>query len=132
MAALGGAIAGLVIYCVFTPTSRGNQYFLRAGFTFGVIAVGLGVRRACSTGPGSDRRARRSALGAAGLAFAVVLVLGQLEPSRARPRARHRQPPVPLLGWAWRLGVLAAIGAATGTSPPAPGAGAARPRRRCC
>ena len=39
---LGGALAGVATYLVLTQPSSGNQYFLRAGFTFGVILSAWG------------------------------------------------------------------------------------------
>src|SRR5262249_52603284 len=73
---VGGATAGPAIYLVFSQPSSGNQYFTRAGFTFGVIASAWGFAELYERS--RLGRGATQALIAVAAAFSVVLVWAQL------------------------------------------------------
>jgi hypothetical protein len=104
---LGGALAGPGLYLTFSQPAAGNQYFTRAGFTFGVILSAWGwvllAERARL-----DRRA--AVVLAAGTAIvAGILVRIQVDQAGLPPVGRPYSPLVPLLKWSV---ALAAVGAA--------------------
>ncbi len=105
---LGGAIAGPAIYLVFNQTSSGNQYFTRAGFTFGVMLSAWGFAEVCERARLSA--AARNALIAFAAAFSVVLVWVQLTYAGPQSPGDSFSPLVPLLRWASVLAVVAFIG----------------------
>ncbi|HZN73996.1 MAG TPA: hypothetical protein VFC00_20195 [Micromonosporaceae bacterium] len=108
---LGGAIAGPALYLLFSQPGGGNQYFTRAGFTFGVILSAWGwvllLDRARL-----DRRAA-IVLGAGTVVFGLLLVRIQLDHAGRAPFDSPFSPLVPLLRWSGALaafGVVVAIG----------------------
>jgi hypothetical protein len=103
---LGGITAGVATYVVFSQPSSGSQYFLRVGFTFGVILSAWGyvdlVERA------SLPRPARLTLGGFGLVFAFVLTWVQVDAAAPVEPGDALSPLVPLLSWGgWLL--LAAL-----------------------
>ncbi|HET8683173.1 MAG TPA: hypothetical protein VFM54_15080 [Micromonosporaceae bacterium] len=103
---LGGALAGPALYLVLGHPAGGNQYFLRAGFTFGVLLSAWGfalvLDHARLTGAG------RRALGWFAVAFAAVLVAAQLRYADPTPFGWGYRPLVPILHWSAAL-VLAGV-----------------------
>ncbi|WP_344127161.1 hypothetical protein [Luedemannella flava] len=109
---LGGAIAGVACYFVFKQTSGGNEYFTRAGFTFGVILSAWGYVELAEKV--ALPRWGRWTLATVTVAFGAALVWVQLTVAGAAPvrtPGNSYAPLVPLLQWA---GVLAAIAAVAG------------------
>ncbi|WP_148086547.1 hypothetical protein [Micromonospora sp. HM5-17] len=106
---LGGTLAGLVFYLALAQSGGGNQYFLRAGFTFAVVLSAWGyvlvAERADLT-----RRAR-AGIGLVALALAVVLVAVQLRYAGPAPGGWPFDSLRPLLWWSGGLAVLAVLGA---------------------
>jgi hypothetical protein len=102
---LGGALAGPVLYLLLEQPGDGNQYFTRAGFTFGVIASAWGYAMVL------DRvrlsRQGRVALAVGAGALAVILVATQWLAAGPAPTGQPYRPLLPLLTWS---AVLAAIG----------------------
>jgi hypothetical protein len=105
---LAGAVAGPGLYLLLSQPSSGNQYFVRAGFTFGVLLSAWGwamvVERARLPWAG------RVGLGVGAAAFAVVLVLVQFRYARAPAGGAPFDPLVPILAWAAVLGAVALAG----------------------
>jgi len=103
---LGGALAGPALYLVLGHPASGNQYFLRAGFTFGVLLSAWGLAlvldRARLSGAG------RSALGWFAAGLAAVLVAVQLRYAGPTPYGWGYRPVVPILQWSAAL-VLAGV-----------------------
>ncbi len=106
---LGGAIGGPAIYLVFSQPSSGNQYFIRAGFTFGVILSAWGFVEVYD-------RAKLSAAGQRALilfalAFSVVLIAVQLADAQPQPAGDSFTALVPMLRWALLLAVIGVVAA---------------------
>jgi hypothetical protein len=105
---LGGALAGPAIYLLVGHPGSSNQYFVRAGFAFGVILSAWGYAELLARVPWSRRATALLATGAAG--FAAVATGIQLRhpvlPDAAAPRY---EAVLPLLRWAGVLLVVAAV-----------------------
>jgi hypothetical protein len=111
----GGALTGVVAYLVFAHPGDANQYFLRAGWMFGVIGSAWGAvllaDRARLTGRApAAARARRSLAAAAVLCCAILI---GLELAFAGPvTGRDRFAPLdPIVSWFLALFAITAIGA---------------------
>jgi hypothetical protein len=98
---LAGALAGPGLYLLLSQTQDGNQYFVRAGFTFGVLLSAWGyvlvLDRARLSGAG------RLALGVGTVVFAYILVAVQVRYAGPAPAG---EPLAPILRWAFVLGGL--------------------------
>ena len=106
---LGGALAGPGLYLVLRPACGGNQYFTRAGFTFGVILSAWGYAMV-STGP-ACRRAKVGAGRRPAAASPSSWCWSSCGTPVRRPSRDAVQPLLPLLRWAprrsarsWRCG----------------------------
>jgi hypothetical protein len=104
---VGGMLSGLGAYLVIGHPGDSNQYFVRDGWVFGVIAsawafVLLGDRL-------STVERRRLAIGAG--AYALTLCLIQLVGARPFPNDGPFDPLWPLLGWAGGLALAGVLGA---------------------
>src|SRR5690606_8463510 len=95
---LGGIIAGVATYVVFSQPSSGSQYFLRTGFTFGVILSAWGYVEVLDRA--ALPRKATLALGAFGLIVAVVLTWLQLRLAEPLEPGDAFSPLVPILTWA--------------------------------
>lgn len=109
---LGGAIAGPACYFVFKQTSGGNEYFTRAGFTFGVILSAWGYVELAERV--ALPRWGRWALAGVTVAFGAALVWAQLSFAGAGPARTATQPYAPLLPMLRWAGLLAAIAVVAG------------------
>ncbi len=105
---LGGAIAGPACYFVFTQTSGGNQYFTRAGFTFGVILSAWGYVELAERV--ALPRWGRWALAGVTVAFAAALIWAQLAFAGPVTGAAPYSQLLPMLQWAGVLAAVAAVG----------------------
>ena len=105
---LGGAIAGPAIFLVFSQPSLGNQYFIRSGFTFGVILSAWGFAEVYERARLSRQATRALIVGA--LLFAVVLVGTQLISAEPQPAGDAFTPLVPMLRWAGVLAIAILVG----------------------
>jgi hypothetical protein len=105
---LAGAVAGPALYLVLSQPSSGNQYFTRAGFTFGVLLSAWGFAEVV------DRArlpwAGRTGLAAGAALFALVLVAVQMRYAGTGPAAEPFDALVPILGWAAVLATVALLG----------------------
>jgi hypothetical protein len=105
---LGGALAGPAIYLLVGHPGSSNQYFIRAGFAFGVIASAWGYAELLERARLSRRSRILLAVGAAGLALTLSLIqLGYPAPVYSAP---SWDPLRPLFWWAAALGGLAVLG----------------------
>ncbi|MDG4832473.1 hypothetical protein O7627_24650 [Solwaraspora sp. WMMD1047] len=106
---LGGALAGVALYVLLRQPGGANEYFTRAGFTFGVVLSAWGFAlvwdRATLTGR------QRAALGGCAAALAVLLTLIQLRYAGPAPYGQPLDPVRPLLGWLLGLAVLGVLAA---------------------
>jgi hypothetical protein len=103
---LAGALAGPGLYLLLSQTQDGNQYFVRAGFTFGVLLSAWGYAMVLDRARPSP--AFRLALGAGTAAFAFLLVMIQIRYAGPPPAG---EPLTPILRWAL---VLACVGLLAG------------------
>jgi hypothetical protein len=106
---VGGGVAGLGLYLVLAQPGSGNQYFLRTGFAFAVIAsawgYGLLLERA------DLPRWAGVTLGAAAVGYVLVLVVLQLRNAPPVPDWPQIEALLPLLRWAAGLtGVAVLLG----------------------
>lgn len=106
---LGGALAGPAIYLLVGHPGSSNQYFIRAGFAFGVIASAWGYAELLERARLSTRSRILLGVGAAG--FALVLTLIQLDHPAEVYAAPTWDVLRPLFWWAAALGGLAVLGA---------------------
>lgn len=104
---LGGTLAGPLLYLVLRQPGGANQYFSRAGFTFGVVLSAWGYVLLAERA-GLTRRAR-AALGGFALALAVLLVLLQFRYAAPAPAGTPLDTIGPLLWWAGGLALLAVL-----------------------
>ncbi len=106
---LGGTLAGPGLYLLLEQPGGANQYFLRAGFSFAVVASAWGyaglVDRARLTGRG------KAVLGGFAVLLAGVLVSIQLRYAGPAPygEASSLDPLRPLLAWSVPLAVVGAV-----------------------
>ncbi|GAA4701005.1 hypothetical protein GCM10023263_43440 [Phytohabitans rumicis] len=91
---LAGAVVGPLLYLTLGHPGSSNQYFVRAGFAFGVILSAWGWASVVGR---LDRRLAAFAVGFGVLLCLVQLVFGPVS---------ARRPLVPLLLWALALGVV--------------------------
>ncbi|MBO4209581.1 hypothetical protein [Micromonospora echinofusca] len=123
---LGGTLAGPAIYLLVGHPGSSNQYFVRAGFAFGVLLSAWGYLELVE-------RARLGRRAVAGLVVAAVGFAGLLtgiqlaNPATVQPGAAYA-PLLPLLRWTGALVALAGLGAllwvvVTGHRPRLVGAG---------
>ncbi|GGL98405.1 hypothetical protein [Micromonospora yangpuensis] len=104
---LGGAVAGPAAYLLVGHPGSSNQYFLRAGFAFGVILSAWGWAEVLDRAALSARGRRR--LAGAAVGFAVLLTAYQLRfPATAAPEPGYAAV-LPLLIWAGVLTLLAIL-----------------------
>jgi hypothetical protein len=115
---IGGALAGLGAYLVFAHPGDANQYFVRAGWMFGVIGSAWGAvllgDRARLSGPGAGATRARWRLAVAGAVYAAGLVALQFANASPAGPATARDPFAPLepiVSWFLALAALTAIGA---------------------
>jgi hypothetical protein len=104
---LAGALAGPGLYLVLSQPSTGNQYFTRAGFTFGVLLSAWGYVEVFDRARLTDRG--RVALGLGTAAFALALVWVQLRYAGPAAYDDPFRPLVPLLRWALILAVVGVV-----------------------
>jgi len=104
---LAGAVAGPAIYLLFSQPSSGNQYFIRAGFTFGILLSAWGYVLVFERARLSYRA--KLALGVGTVAFAAVLVWAQLTYAKSPPAGESLSPLEPMLRWALLLGVVCVV-----------------------
>jgi hypothetical protein len=107
---LGGTLAGPTLYLTFNQPGGANQYFTRAGFTFGVLLSAWGLAIALDRARLSRRARLVLCLGVAG--FAVALVLIQLRYAAPQPSGHPYSPVLPILGWSFALVVFGLCAAA--------------------
>ncbi|KXK62498.1 hypothetical protein AWW66_08070 [Micromonospora rosaria] len=103
---LGGALAGPAVYLLVAHPGSSNQYFLRAGFTFGVILSAWGWAEVVDRA-GLARRGRLLLVGAAA-GFAVLLTAYQWRFPASGPTQGYGGV-LPLLVWAAVLTLLALL-----------------------
>ena len=96
---LAGAVAGPGLYLVLSQTQDGNQYFVRSGFTFGVLLSAWGYAMVLDRARLS--RAGQLLLGAGTAVFAYGLVVIQVRYAGPAPAG---DPLAPILWWALALG----------------------------
>ncbi|MEU4567000.1 hypothetical protein [Micromonospora sp. NPDC023956] len=104
---LGGALAGPAIYLLVGHPGSSNQYFVRAGFAFGVILSAWGYAEVLDRARLSSRGRVVLAAGAAGLAL-LLTVIQLRHPATAEAAAAYG-PVLPLLRWAVALAVVATV-----------------------
>lgn len=104
---LGGALAGPAIYLLVGHPGSSNQYFVRAGFAFGVILSAWGYAELLDRAALPARGRALLAAGAAG--FALLLTTVQLRHPAAVPPGVTYGPVLPLLRWAVALAVAATV-----------------------
>jgi hypothetical protein len=107
---VAGGVAGLVCYLVLSQPGSGNQYFLRTGFAFAVIASGWGYVLVWERA----RLPRRAAVavGVGTAAYALVLCGIQLAYAGSPPPSEGPIGPLlPMLWWAVILGWVLVLGA---------------------
>ena len=104
---LAGAVAGPAIYLLFSQPSSGNQYFIRAGFTFGILLSAWGYVLVFERAQLSNRA--RLVLGVETVAFAAALVWAQLTYAKSPPVGESLSPLEPLLRWALLLCVVGVV-----------------------
>jgi hypothetical protein len=107
---LAGAVAGPGLYLVLQQPSGGNQYFTRAGFTFGVVLSAWGYAMVFERAGLSVRG--KAVLGAVAGAFALVLVAIQLTYAGPSPVGSRLAPLQPLLSWSFGLAAVGVLVAA--------------------
>ncbi|GAA1743449.1 hypothetical protein [Luedemannella helvata] len=111
----GGLAAGIGAYLVFAHPGDGNQYFIRAGWMFGVVASAWGwallAERARVTGPGHDARQWRGWLVFGGCLYGLGLLWAQFAFAGPNPARGAFAPLVPALSW---LAVLATVALVAG------------------
>ncbi|SCL17310.1 hypothetical protein GA0074692_0139 [Micromonospora pallida] len=104
---LGGALAGPAIYLLVGHPGSSNQYFVRAGFAFGVLLSAWGYAELVERAGLPVRGRVLLAVGAAG--FALLLTVIQLRyPATVEPGPAYG-PVLPLLRWAVALVVVAIV-----------------------
>lgn len=102
---LGGAVAGPGLYLILSQPAKGNQYFMRTGFAFGVLLSAWGYALVLERARPSARA--KVALGVGAAVFAVLLVGAQLAYAGLPAERGVFSPLVPLLRWAAVLGLIA-------------------------
>ncbi|MEV1287985.1 hypothetical protein [Micromonospora sp. NPDC049679] len=107
---LAGAVAGPGLYLVLLQSSDGNQYFTRAGFTFGVVISAWGYAMVLERAD-LDARQKRALAGFA-VALAVLLVLTQLSYAGSTSYTTSLDPLMPLLKWSVLLAAAGLVAAA--------------------
>lgn len=104
---LGGLLAGVATYLFLTQPSSGNQYFLRSGFTFGVVLSAWGfvevLDRARLSRPAQWTLAACTAL------YAAALVAIQFNGAKGQPAGDAFAAMRPILSWAGVLALVAVI-----------------------
>jgi hypothetical protein len=107
---LGGFLGGLALYLCLSQSGSNNQYFLRTGFTFGVLLSAWGYVLVLDRARLSRPAMTALAWGTSG--FAVLLVAIQLRFAGAQPAGPGAyQALVPIWRWAAVLaGVVAVAG----------------------
>lgn len=107
---LGGAVAGPGLYLILMQSSDGNQYFTRAGFTFGVVLSAWGYAMVFERARLDGRE--KAALGLLTAALVVLLVAIQVRYAGRPPtNGTSFDPLVPLVKWSL---ALAAVGLLVG------------------
>lgn len=102
---LGGVLAGPAIYLLVGHPGSSNQYFIRAGFAFGVLLSGWGYAELLARAALTVRGRALLAAGAAGLALLLTTI--QLRfPATAQAFPAY-DPVLPLLRWAGVLLLVA-------------------------
>ena len=107
---VAGGVAGLLCYLVLSQPGSGNQYFLRTGFAFAVIASGWGYVLVWERA----RLPRRAAVavGVGTAAYALVLCGIQLTYAGSPPPSEGPIGPLlPMLWWSVILGWVLVLGA---------------------
>ncbi|MEH1011761.1 hypothetical protein V6U90_01355 [Micromonospora sp. CPCC 206060] len=123
---LGGTLAGPAIYLLVGHPGSSNQYFVRAGFAFGVLLSAWGYLELVERARLSRRAVTVLAVAAVG--FAGLLTGIQLaNPATVQPGPSYA-PLLPLLRWTGALCAVAGVGAllwvaVTGHRPRLVGAG---------
>ncbi len=104
---LGGAVGGPAIYLILSQPGSGNQYFVRSGFTFGVLLSAWGYAMVFERA-GLSHRAK-VALGVGTAGFALVLVWAQVVYAGLPPTGESYSPLLPILTWALLLTAVAIV-----------------------
>ncbi|OZV84490.1 hypothetical protein CA850_01140 [Micromonospora echinospora] len=104
---LGGALAGPAIYLLVGHPGSSNQYFVRAGFAFGVVLSAWGYAEVLDRAALSPRARVALAAGAAGLALLFTVI--QLRHPATAEAGTAYGPVLPLLRWAVALAVVATV-----------------------
>ncbi|SCL22730.1 hypothetical protein [Micromonospora inyonensis] len=104
---LGGALAGPAIYLLVGHPGSSNQYFVRAGFAFGVILSAWGYAEVLDRAALGGRGRAALAVGAAGLALLLTVI--QLRHPATVGSGPVYGPVLPLLRWAVALAVVATV-----------------------
>lgn len=107
---LGGALAGVGLYVMLRQPGGANEYFTRAGFTFGVVLSAWGYVLVFERA-GLGRR-EKVLLGAFAATLALLLVLVQLRNAGPPPVVRAFDPVLPLIRWSVGLAVLGLLATA--------------------
>lgn len=107
---LGGTLAGPALFLLLRQPGGANQYFTRAGFTFGVVLSAWGYLLVAERA----RLTRRAGavLGLFALALAVALVAAQFRYAEPAPGGVPFDSLRPLLWWSASLAVLALLAVA--------------------
>jgi hypothetical protein len=106
---LGGTLTGTAIYLLVGHPGDSNQYFIRAGYAFGVILSAWGYAEALDRSRLSQ--AGRVALGTGAAALAVGATVLQAVRWTPSPPPPAYQAVVPLLAWAGVCALVALVGA---------------------
>jgi hypothetical protein len=104
---LGGLLAGVVTYFTLTQPSSGNQYFLRSGFTYGVVLSAWGFVEVLDRARMS--RSAQWTLAAGTALYAAALVAIQFHAAKAQPPGDPFAAMRPILSWAGVLALAALI-----------------------
>jgi hypothetical protein len=104
---VSGGVAGLLLYLVLAQPGSGNQYFLRTGFAFAVIASAWGYSLLAERAD-LPRWAGRL-LGGAAVGYVLVLVAIQLGYAPPVPDWPQIEALLPLLRWAAGLTAVAVL-----------------------
>lgn len=106
---LGGALAGIGVYLSFRQLASGEQYFARAGFTFGVLLSAWGYAEVFERAR-LDRRGK-IALGVFAAAVTAATIAAQLAFASSYPWTHSYDPAMPILRWSAVLAGFGLVGA---------------------
>jgi hypothetical protein len=107
---IGGTLGGIVAYLVFAHPGDANQYFVRAGWIFGVIGSAWGAVLLADRARLVGRARWVLAVGVVGYCAALIALQLAFAGPVAGPSVQQRL--APFNGWFTELAVLTAIGVA--------------------